>query len=58
VVFEMTFNRSWLEDKVESVARMLAAEKMGLVKDKLGENQPYELWSQCIPEARKLLGLV
>jgi hypothetical protein len=54
----MTFNRSWLEDKVESVARMLAAEKMGLVKDKLGENQPYELWSQCIPEARKLLGLV
>jgi hypothetical protein len=57
VVFEMTFNRSWLEDKVESVARMLAAEKMGLVKDKLGENQPYELWSQCIPDARKFLGL-
>jgi len=53
----MNFDRNWLEDKVESVARMLTAEKMGLVKDKLGENQPYELWSQRIPEARKFLGL-
>jgi hypothetical protein len=53
----MNFDRNWLEDKVEPVARMLAAEKMGLVKDKLGENQPYELWSQCIPDARKYLGL-
>lgn len=53
----MTFDRSWLEDKVEPVARMLAAEKMGLTKDKYGENQKYELWCQCIPEARKLLGL-
>ena len=53
----MNFDRNWLEDEVEPVARMLAAEKMGLVKDKLGENQPRELWSQCIPEARKLLGL-
>jgi hypothetical protein len=57
VVFEMTFNRSWLEDKVESVARMMAAEKMGLVKDCLGENLPRDLWSQCIPDARKFLGL-
>ena len=56
-MIEMTFDRNWLEDKVESVARMMSAEKMGLVKDKLGENQPYELWSQCIPEARKYLGL-
>jgi len=38
--------------------RVLTAEKMGLVKDKLGENQPRELWSQCIPDARKFLGLV
>jgi hypothetical protein len=53
----MTLNRSWLEDRVEPLARMLAAERMGLVKDKLGENQPYELWSQCIPEARCFLGL-
>ena len=50
--------RVWqLEDKVEPVARMLAAQKMGLTKDVYGENQPYELWSQCIPEARKFLGL-
>jgi hypothetical protein len=53
----MTFDRNWLEDKVEPLARMLAAEKMGLVKDVYGENQKYELWSQCIPEARKQLGL-
>jgi len=53
----MTLDRSWLEDRVESLARIMAAEKMGLTKDKLGENQPYELWSQCIPEARKFLGL-
>jgi hypothetical protein len=53
----MTLDRNWLEDKVEPLARMLAAEKMGLTKDVYGENQPYELWSQCIPEARKQLGL-
>jgi hypothetical protein len=53
----MTFDSNWLKDKVEPVARMMTAEKMGLVKDKYGENQPYELWSQCIPDARKYLGL-
>jgi len=47
----------WLEDEVEPLARMMAAEKMCLVKDKLGENLPHDLWSQCIPEARKFLGL-
>jgi len=52
----MTIDRNWLEDKVEPVARMLAAEKMGLTKDVYGENQKYELWSQCIPEAHKYLG--
>lgn len=53
----MTFDLNWLEGKVEPLARVLAAEKMGLTKDVCGENQPYELWSQCIPEARKKLGL-
>jgi hypothetical protein len=53
----MTLDRNWLEDKVEPLARMLAAEKMGLVKDVYGKNQPYELWSQYIPEIRKELGL-
>jgi hypothetical protein len=47
-------SRNWLEDKVEPLARMLAAEKMGLTKDVYGENQKYELWSQCIPEARSM----
>lgn len=53
----MTFDRNWLEDKVEPVARMMAAEKMGLVKDYLGEDLPRDLWSQCIPDARRYLGL-
>jgi hypothetical protein len=56
-MIEMTFDLNWLEGKVEPLARVLAAEKMGLTKDVCGENQPYELWSQCIPEARKKLGL-
>jgi hypothetical protein len=29
-------SRNWLEDKVEPLARMLAAEKMGLTKDVYG----------------------
>jgi hypothetical protein len=51
------FDRNWLEDKVEHLGRMMTAEKMSLVKDKYGENLPHELWSQCIPEARRYLGL-
>jgi hypothetical protein len=53
----MTLDRNWLEDKVESLARILAAERLGLVKDTLGENLPHELWSQKISEARSYLGL-
>jgi hypothetical protein len=51
------FGRIWLEDKVEPLARMIAAQKMGLKKDIYGENLPHELWSQCIPAARLMLGL-
>ena len=53
----MTFDRNWLEERVEPLARMLAAEAMGLVKDSYGERLPQELWSQRITEARKQLGL-
>jgi hypothetical protein len=53
----MTFDRSWLEDRVEPLARQLAAERMGLTKDILGERLPHDLWSQKIPEDRKQLGL-
>jgi hypothetical protein len=54
----MTSFQKWLENGVEPLARILAAEKMGLVKDQHGENLPAELWSQCIPEARRFLGLM
>jgi hypothetical protein len=50
-------NRQWLEERVEPLARQLAAQRMGLVKDQHGEHLPHELWSQKIPEARKQLGL-
>lgn len=53
----MSFDRNWLEERVETLARALAAEKMGLTKDVSGERLPHELWSQCIPDARKYLGL-
>jgi len=50
-------NRQWLEERVEPLARQLAAERMGLVKDANGERLPHELWSQKVVEARKQLGL-
>ena len=53
----MSFDSNWLEEAVETMARMIAAERMGLVKDCLGERLPHDLWSQAIPAARKELGL-
>jgi hypothetical protein len=53
----MTLDRNWLEERVEPLARVLAAERMGLTKDTLGENLPHDLWSQKISEARRFLGL-
>jgi hypothetical protein len=53
----MSFDRSWLEERVETLARQLAAERMGLIKDPYGERLPHDLWSQKMPEARKQLGL-
>jgi hypothetical protein len=50
-------NTKCLEDKLEPLARQLAAERMGLTKDTLGERLPHELWSQRIAAARKQLGL-
>lgn len=42
-------------DNVERTARLIAAEKMGLVKDPRGERLPAELWMQCIPAAEAAL---
>jgi hypothetical protein len=50
-------SRHWLEERVETLARQLAAERMGLTKDRYGERLPHELWSQKISEARRYLGL-
>lgn len=46
-----------LEQFVEDLARQIAAEKMDLRNDVTGQNLPDDLWMQCIPEARKFLGL-
>jgi hypothetical protein len=53
----MTLDRNWLEERVEPLARLLAAERMGLTKDRYGERLPHDLWSQKVIEARKQLGL-
>ena len=46
-----------LQEMIEPIARQLAADKMGLIKDITGSNLPDDLWSQCIPDAIKMLGL-
>lgn len=46
-----------LHEMVEPIARQLAADKMGLIKDTTGANLPDDLWKQCIPDAIELLGL-
>jgi hypothetical protein len=38
-------------NEVERVARLIAAEKMGLVKDPEGLRLPDELWRQALPQA-------
>jgi len=38
-------------DEVERVARLIAAEKMGLVKDPQGLRLPDDLWRQALPQA-------
>jgi hypothetical protein len=53
----MSFDFNWLEERVETLARQLAAERMGLTKDQYGERLPHDLWSQKVIEARKQLGL-
>jgi hypothetical protein len=41
--------------KLEYVARHLAAAKMNLTDDLLGEHLPGDLWRQALPEAARLL---
>lgn len=38
-------------NEVERIARMIAAEKMGLIKDPQGLRLPDDLWKQAIPQA-------
>jgi|1185.fasta_scaffold1985879_2 hypothetical protein len=37
--------------EVERIARLIAAEKMGLVKDPKGLKLPASLWTQCLAQA-------
>lgn len=39
----------------ETVARGMAAEKMGLIKDPKGLRLPDDLWQQMLPAARSYL---
>lgn len=44
--------------RVEMIARIIAAQKMGLVLDPIGGLQGRDLWSRYIPFAEELLNLV
>lgn len=44
--------------RVEALARIIAAQKMGLVLDPVGEVQSPEMWSRYISFANELLNLV
>lgn len=37
--------------QIETMARRMAAAKMGLVKDPHGERLPDDLWRQCVKQA-------
>jgi len=50
-------NKTELEIMVEPLARLMAAEAMGLTRDVTGERLPTELWQQKIAAAREWLGL-
>lgn len=41
--------------ELERTARLIAAHKMGLVKDVYGEGLPDDLWRQAIPAAEREL---
>ncbi len=40
----------------EFLARVLAARKMHLIKDRYGQRLPEELWRQCLPDAEFIVG--
>ena len=40
----------------EFLARVLAARKMGLIKDSHGMHLPEELWRQAMPDAEFIVG--
>lgn len=42
-------------DRLEQLARCIAAQKMGLVKDGFGLRLPDDLWKQAIPHAQRHL---
>ena len=43
---------------IEATARRIAAQKMGLVKDPMGERLPDDLWRQALSQAMAELGLL
>ena len=39
----------------DALARLIVAEKMLLMKDPLGQDLPYSLWSKALPEAEAII---
>jgi hypothetical protein len=45
-------------ERVAALARIIAAEMMGLTQDPLGEKLPEELTSQCVERAKAILTIL
>lgn len=45
-------------NRVEALARLIAAEKMQLVEHPLGNRLPEQLWLQCMPAAEAIMQLI
>lgn len=66
--FELKVYETWIKPayeigkrqttEIERTARLIAAHKMGLVKDVLGEHLPDDIWKQAIPAAERELALI
>jgi hypothetical protein len=44
--------------RMEALARLIAAEKMGLLNDPLGQDLPYDLWKQAEHLAAAVITLI
>lgn len=45
-------------ERTEALARIVAAERMGLLEHPTGEKLPPDFWQRCLPEGRAIMTLI